>query len=162
MTTTEPGCWNCGAAGPVGGLCDDCWSDPSIVVPLPSATQGAHPACSAGAEVSSAHGPAIDADRASHAAPQRAVPRRAPDPTTESAAVPLDPPVEPVTRLGQDPYRTIVAELAAAPYTSSGTEFGDDVCALCGEWQPALDGLADPANHDPTCLWRRAQEAMRP
>jgi hypothetical protein len=50
----------------------------------------------------------------------------------------------------------IVRELAErGPYIAERDELGD-YCVMCGKVDGRESSLADPASHEPSCLWRRA------
>jgi hypothetical protein len=52
---------------------------------------------------------------------------------------------------------TIVRELAEQGPFIEQVWPDDERCASCHELSKTPDFLADPANHEPTCLWRRAK-----
>ncbi len=58
-----------------------------------------------------------------------------------------------------NPYRQIVRELAArGPFIDDDQNgYGGQYCADCHIALSAL-GPHDPANHEPSCLWRRARD----
>ena len=52
----------------------------------------------------------------------------------------------------------MVRELAErGPYIAESDALGD-ACAMCGKVETQTSPLGDPANHERSCLWRRACE----
>jgi hypothetical protein len=61
----------------------------------------------------------------------------------------------------QDDREAITRELAEhGPYIAASDALGD-VCAICGKVDGLESPLADPASHEPWCLWRRSKELHR-
>jgi hypothetical protein len=57
-----------------------------------------------------------------------------------------------------DDDEAIVREVAERGSFIAPSDVLGDACAICGKVEGRDAPLDDPANHEPSCLWRRAMD----